>query len=199
MSSKFKTAILHTVVGTPEDFRPRAPFVPEICLYEDSGPSLFVDLLLPVSQWGGWPAVLQETLQETRKSQAHLVGGIPFNALSTNPEERCSEFLTSIKRLLITARKNLMARGVEEIRTGTLISTLECLDWYVHQAGSGALNYLARLKALGFASYLCVVDERDESKVQPPFQAVSRPDPSTTKAQAWAACLVEKGVFPDGV
>jgi hypothetical protein len=197
MSSEFRTAILHTVVGTPTDFRPRSPFVPEVCLHKDSGPSVFIDLLLPVGQWGGWPAVLQESLQESRKSMTHLVGGIPFKLLVTDSNDRCLEFLTNIKRLLITARKNLTTRGVEEIRTGSLVATRECLDWYVPDTGPGGLTYLDRLRAIGFSEHLCVLESPDNGEVPFPFQVIPRPEPTTAGARKWAVRMVEEGHFLD--
>lgn len=195
MSSKFRTVMLHTVVGTPADFRPRAPFVPEICLHEGPGPSVFADRLLPVGQWGGWPAVLQETLQESEKSRTHLVGGIPFDSLASIPEGRCSEFFTSIKRLLITARRNLTAKGVEEIRTGALITRRECLDWYAPDTESETLTHLDRLKGLGFSRFLLAVVPQDASPVLAPFLRVPGPEPGTAKAKEWASLMVEAGHF----
>jgi hypothetical protein len=136
-------------------------------------------------------------LQESKKKQTHLVGGILFNSLATDPRERCLGFLTSIKRLLITTRKNLLARGVEEIRTGTLVVVRDCVDWYDPNAGSGALTYLDRLEALGYSRYLCIMDARNESEVPPPFRAIPHPGPTTPEAQEWAYRLVEEDLFPD--
>lgn len=188
MPSGFRKIVLHSVVGSPQDFRPRAIFMPEVLLGHDPVCRASLDRILPhPSDWGGWPGRLYEALLRSGSPFAHLILTLPMVEPRKEGKTPAWGFIPPLKRDLVSVRARLMEIGVEEILPGALMVREELT---AIPEGEDRDLPRDRLETLGFRRRY-VFSERTEGDPAPPFERLHPPcGEEEDGSERWASSLI---------